>query len=50
MKLLMLLPLLIFACITTQLKTCTTGHGSVPQKNVVEPEAISPLNSFFLFK
>jgi len=50
MKLLMLLPLLVFTSITTQLKTCKVPYNHPEQKSVVlETEVINPLNPFCFF-
>ena len=51
MKLLMLMPLLVLACITTQFKKCTVMHARPQQKIVVvETQELNLLNPFFLLQ
>lgn len=49
MKLLLLMPLVVVACITTQLKTDKATHSYPKQERaIMEAEPINPFNPFFL--
>lgn len=50
MKLLLLIPLVVFVCLAAQFKACKAANRQPQQKSVVlEAGEVSPFNPFLLF-